>query len=453
MKDKIKELGVEIIVGFEIHQQLTEKLFCDCKIVSNKRSTLDKRYRNTLTILDKDTFEINFRDYNYLSTTKICEYQLDEKEPVLNQNILFESLLISKQLGASIKTSSSFLRKRILDGSLYSGFQRTMIIAESEDYEIRLQEDSCSMFNNEGLIYKLDRQGIALVEVASKPYVIKTEEDLVNFVEKLKETGRLIRLNNIKRDSSSIRQDINISINKGPKVEIKGVSSFDLITNLIISEVIRQKEEGVTEPHTRKIQKEDNDKIITSYLRSYEGDSRYFSDPELPTIFLDQIKIEGEYLRRRMELDSLLLLNNPNIIKEVDKIGITELLSRIKRTGRISVLELSKGQLTCILSGKTPLSYTKLKKEVDVTKDLNTNQIDLRKKGLYYNKYDLLYLLGLLEADKYELTSTYHTLNSRNKKPTLLKEIEVDYNLKVNPSFYNYYEQLSYSNYRRSYKV
>jgi len=145
------------------------------------------------------------------------------------------------------------MRKTVVDGSNTSGFQRTTIVATDGQIEadssrvgidlISLEEDSARKLETkrdavgETVVYNLDRLGVPLVEVATAPDVRSPEH--------AKETalalGRLLRdTRKVRRGLGSIRQDLNVSISCGDRVEIKGCQDLDWIPRIIRLEMARQ---------------------------------------------------------------------------------------------------------------------------------------------------------------------------------------------------------------------
>ena len=145
------------------------------------------------------------------------------------------------------------MRKTVVDGSNTSGFQRTTIVATDGKIEtgsaevgidlISLEEDSARKLDTkksesgETVVYNLDRLGVPLVEVATAPDVRSPEH--------AKETalalGRLLRdTRRVRRGLGSIRQDLNVSIACGDRVEIKGCQDLDWIPRIIRLEMARQ---------------------------------------------------------------------------------------------------------------------------------------------------------------------------------------------------------------------
>ncbi|MFZ8788881.1 MAG: Glu-tRNA(Gln) amidotransferase subunit GatE [Acidilobaceae archaeon] len=253
-----KSLGLK--VGLEIHQQLdTEhKLFCNCRAELNEGPyvTLVRRLRPTRSeVGDVDPAALfewrRGRYYEYqapLATS--CLVEADEEPPHnLNREALVIALAIARALGSHIFDEVHVMRKVVIDGSNTSGFQRTALIAVGGSIEVNgkivpieticLEEDAARKVGEEGskVVYRLDRLGIPLVEIATAPVIESPEEAR----EVALAIGRLLRLTGrVKRGIGTIRQDLNVSIRGGAKTEIKGVQRLELIPKVVAFEVLRQ---------------------------------------------------------------------------------------------------------------------------------------------------------------------------------------------------------------------
>jgi len=122
------------------------------------------------------------------------------------------------------------MRKTVIDGSNTSGFQRTVLIARDGwiitksgrvgIQSICLEEDAARIISKdqEKTIFRLDRLGIPLVEIATAPDIRDAEQvkEVAMYI------GQLLRSCKIKRGLGTIRQDVNISIRGGNRIEIKG---------------------------------------------------------------------------------------------------------------------------------------------------------------------------------------------------------------------------------------
>ena len=240
--------------GLEIHQQLNSKhkLFCQCPTVFREAS--DSTYsctrylratRSELGEVDQAALEemMNVREFTYLGYDTTCLVENDEEPPTsLNPEALEIVLTIAKMFQMNIIPQVHTMRKLVIDGSNTSGFQRTALIAVfgqlsgGEIIEtICLEEDACQRGQNGA--FSLDRLGIPLIEIATAP-CIRTPEEAYHVAAEigmcLRSTGR------VKRGLGTIRQDVNVSIAKGARVEIKGVQELALLSEVVHREVMRQ---------------------------------------------------------------------------------------------------------------------------------------------------------------------------------------------------------------------
>jgi len=156
-------------------------------------------------------------------------------------------------MNAKPVSSMQVMRKTVVDGSNTSGFQRTTLVATNGFIEtdlgnvgidvICLEEDSArkletkSTSDGEVVFYTLDRLGVPLVEIATAPD-IQTPEHAQSVALML---GTLLReTRRVRRGLGSIRQDLNVSIACGVRVEIKGCQDLDWIPQIIKIEMARQ---------------------------------------------------------------------------------------------------------------------------------------------------------------------------------------------------------------------
>lgn len=255
-----EKLGLKC--GLEIHQQLeTEtKLFCRCPSILQGTRKPDfevKRYmrpvlgemgtydKAMLTEYGKG-MDIIYEGYNDV----ICTYELDETPPFpCNSEARRIAIEIALLLNANIIEEMHVCRKNYLDGSVPCGFQKTMILG-TDGYiplengkKIRidilsLEEEAARKIKTEDKTnyFRLDRLGIPLIEVTTKPDISSPEECR----ECAERIGLLLWMTKVKTIIGSIRQDINVSIKSGTRIEIKGVQKLGWIPNLINHEISRQ---------------------------------------------------------------------------------------------------------------------------------------------------------------------------------------------------------------------
>lgn len=254
-----KELGLK--VGIEIHQQLdTKKLFCNCDSIiaddSKKPELIVERFLRVQAgetgMVDRAAifeFKKDKKFIYHFYNESCCLVELDEEPPnEINKEALKIAFQFSKLVNARINDVIQVMRKTVVDGSNTSGFQRTALIATNghikiDDKEIRipticLEEDAAKIIINDenSATYNLSRLGIPLLEIATEP-CLKTPREVKEAAQHL---GILLRSLKVKRGIGTIRQDINISIKNGNRVEIKGAQDLNSLPLIVKLEVERQ---------------------------------------------------------------------------------------------------------------------------------------------------------------------------------------------------------------------
>lgn len=250
---------VGLKVGIEIHQQLDtrEKLFCRCPTEQGKEVLEIRRYlrlkRSEIGEEDRAAREEVERErsfvYKFHDTT--CLVEADEEPPrEMNKEALRIAIQVAKMLNMTILDEVHVMRKIVIDGSNTTGFQRTALVAVDGELEVNgekigiatlcLEEEACRKIEEgEGyVVYSLDRLGIPLIEIGTRAE-IKSPNMAKEVARKL---GMILRsTGKVKRGIGTIRQDVNISIRGGARVEIKGVQELDLIEKVVEYEILRQK--------------------------------------------------------------------------------------------------------------------------------------------------------------------------------------------------------------------
>ncbi len=253
-----KELGLK--TGLEVHQQLdTGKLFIrtPSKLSDEIDFTIERKLRPVASELgefDKtalDAFKRKETFYYSGSKENISLVELDEEPPQpIDKEAMKTVLEIASLCNSNIVSKAQVMRKTVIDGSNTSAFQRTMllslggkIIIDSEKNigveTIILEEDAARPIKKENgkIYYNLDRLGIPLIELATAPDITTPEEA----VETAKKIGELFRLTGkTKRGKGTIRQDVNVSIAKGNRCEIKGCQELEQIGTVVKKEIERQ---------------------------------------------------------------------------------------------------------------------------------------------------------------------------------------------------------------------
>ena len=253
-----EKLGLKM--GLEIHQQLNSKhkLFCPCKteLVDDEYSELIQRKlrptQSELGEIDRAALQeslrgLNFKYENFEKHTCLVEND-DEPPHSLNEEALDICITIACLMNMHIVDEFHTMRKQVIDGSNTGGFQRTGMVATDGYLEtpygkvviesLCLEEDAARRVETkDGFTeFRLDRLGIPLAEITTDPSMHHPEQ--VREVAYM--LGQILRSTNVKRGLGTIRQDLNISIAEGARVEIKGVQDLDLMAEIVNREVERQ---------------------------------------------------------------------------------------------------------------------------------------------------------------------------------------------------------------------
>jgi len=248
-------------IGLEIHQRLaTNKLFCDCPSHLMEDATPDLMIQRRLHPVLSELGEIDpaskaeflkGKTFLYHAYDNVnCLVETDEEPPhEMNADALSVVLQVAAQLKANPVDEIHTMRKIVIDGSNTSGFQRTAIVAMNGTLEttkgeigiplIAIEEESAGIIENteKQAIYRLDRLGIPLIEISTTPDI----QDGDHLVEVAQKIGMILRsTGKVARGIGTIRQDVNISIERGDRIEIKGAQDLKLLPLQVKYEVMRQ---------------------------------------------------------------------------------------------------------------------------------------------------------------------------------------------------------------------
>ena len=255
--------------GIEVHQQLATGKLHSRQPGELHDITIDtlpddwKRYERKLRSSSGESGEVDIaarfeerrnRSFVYCQAPNAGLIELDEQPPLPHDSDALEiALTVSGMLSAHPVPLLQTMRKTVVDGSNTSGFQRTTLVAtdgvlETENGPVGidvlcLEEDSArklsSELSSEGEIvtWNLDRLGIPLIEIATAPDVKSPTHAKQTSIA----LGRTLRdTRKVRRGLGSIRQDLNVSIICGDRVEIKGCQDLEWIPKIIRCEMARQ---------------------------------------------------------------------------------------------------------------------------------------------------------------------------------------------------------------------
>lgn len=325
--------------GIEIHQQIdTKKLFCNCPSVLRKDDP-DYFVNRKLHAVAGESGNVDIaarheaekgKSFVYEGYGTTCLVELDEEPPhKINQEALEIVIQIAIFLNARIIPITQIMRKTVVDGSNTGGFQRTILIARDGWIvtktgrvgieSICLEEDSARVIERKksGDVYRLDRLGIPLVEIATAP-------DMKN-AEHVKEValhiGKILRSCKIKRGIGTIRQDLNLSIKGGNRIEIKGFQEPSMMVKTINNEIQRQlsliRRKQIVNSEVRNALPNGE----TKFLRPMPGADRMYPETDLPLL-----KISRDLVNKvKKNLPKL----REDIEKELKKEGLNDEMIRL----------------------------------------------------------------------------------------------------------------------------
>ncbi len=338
-----KKLGLKC--GLEIHQQLdTKKLFCECPSVLRSEEP-DFIITRKLHAVAGESGEIDIaaayqagleKEFVYQGYNEnTCLVELDEEPPhEINQEALKIAIQIALLLNAKILPLTQVMRKTVINGSNTSGFQRTVLIAQDGYVETKqgrigieticLEEDAARIIDKteDQIIYRLDRLGIPMIEIATAPD-IKTPEQAKEVALYI---GEILRSCKVKRGIGTIRQDVNLSIKGHPRVEIKGFQDPRMFVKTIELEIERQLNNNDKKPEVRRALSDGT----TEFLRPMPGAARMYPETDLPLLkvsrdLINEVKktlpklkseIEGDLRKTGLNLEMVKLLLKSKKIDE-----------------------------------------------------------------------------------------------------------------------------------------
>ena len=286
----------EVVIGLEIHAQL--------QTVSKIFSSASTRYGSE-------------------ANTQACavDIALPGVLPVMNEDAARKAIKFGLAIDARINRRSVFARKNYFYPDLPKGYQisqfelpivgkgQLTIEVDGEERVIgitraHLEEDAGKSLHEDfrGLSgIDLNRAGTPLLEIVSEPDM-RSPEEAVAYLKKIHKLVRYLEICDGNMQEGSFRCDANVSVRPkgqkefGTRAELKNINSFRFVEKAINYEIERQID--VIEGGGRVVQETrlyDSAKNVTRAMRSKEeaNDYRYFPDPDLPPLVLDEAFIEA----------------------------------------------------------------------------------------------------------------------------------------------------------------
>ena len=280
-------MELEAVIGLEIHLQLNtkSKMFCACP--SGAKADMPP---NT-------------------ALCPVCSAHPGAL-PVINAEAVALAVKAGLGLNARINKESVFARKNYFYPDLPKGYQISQddkpIISDGFWDNIgiiraHLEEDAGkSMHEGADSLVDLNRSGVPLLEIVSAPDM-RTPDEAFNYLTNLKQIMQWLDISNADMEKGELRVDVNISLMPkgskkfGTRIEIKNLNSFKAARDALNYEITRQSEvlksDGII---TQQTMLWDEDLCQTKPMRSKETaqEYRYFPEPDLPPLILDEKFIE-----------------------------------------------------------------------------------------------------------------------------------------------------------------
>ena len=281
--------GWNLVIGIEIHAQVNSK----SKLFSSSPTDFGSKPNSQVSLIDA---------------------AMPGMLPVINKFCIEQAVKSGIGLNAKINKKSIFDRKNYFYQDLPQGYQISQykdpivgegfVEIETENGQkkigverLHLEQDAGKSLHDQDpnfTFVDLNRSGIALMEIVSKPDMSSPEE-AVEYVRKVRSILRYLGTCDGNMEQGSLRADVNVSVNKpgnelGTRCEIKNLNSFKFIHAAIVYEAKRQiklieQGESVNQ-ETRLFNTQSGE---TRSMRSKEDahDYRYFPDPDLLPLTLD----------------------------------------------------------------------------------------------------------------------------------------------------------------------
>lgn len=285
----------ETIIGMEVHIELKtkSKMFCGCSADF-------------------------FGQSPNVNTCPVC-LGLPGTLPVINEQAIAFTVMTGLAVNCRIHPHNVFARKNYFYPDLPKGYQISQyelplctegFLNVNVDGEIKrigitrvhLEEDTGKLTHvNGGSLVDLNRAGVPLMEVVSEPD-IRSAEEAYAYVSKLRQIVRYLGVSSGDMEKGAMRCEVNLSVKPvdsevwGTKVEVKNLNSFRAVRGSIAYEIKRQievLESGGQVDQVTMGWDENRGETVLQRSKEDAHDYRYFPEPDLPPLHLQQSWIDG----------------------------------------------------------------------------------------------------------------------------------------------------------------
>ncbi len=285
-------VAYEPVIGLEVHAQLLTrtKLFCSCSTA-----------------------------YGDPPNSQVCMVclGLPGALPVLNKRAVTMAVRAGLALGCKVRRKSVFARKNYFYPDLAKGYQISQYeLPFNEEGQlsinvdgkcktigitrIHMEEDAAKNIHqsasSDGTLVNFNRAGVPLIEIVSEPD-LRSSEEAEAYLRALRDVLMFMGVNDGNLEEGSFRCDANVSIRRGPdaefgtRVELKNINSFRFVRKAIDYEIARQEavlNSGGTVVMETRTWSEGQGETLSMRGKEEAHDYRYFPDPDLPPLMLDE---------------------------------------------------------------------------------------------------------------------------------------------------------------------
>ena len=286
----------EVVIGLEIHAQLA----CKSKIFSGSSTNFGIEQNTQASLID-------------LGYPGVL--------PVLNREAVVMAIKFGLAVNAQIAERSIFARKNYFYPDLPKGYQisqyelpivfnGSLEIQEQNGSQKRigitrahLEEDAGKSIHDkfkQATAIDLNRAGMPLLEIVSEPEMSSPKE-AISYMKKIHQIVKYLEICDGNMQEGSFRCDANVSLRPkdtsklGTRTEIKNLNSFKFVEKAIAYEIVRQEEllnDGEAIIQETRLYDSNLNETRTMRIKEEENDYRYFPDPDLLPLEIDQSMIE-----------------------------------------------------------------------------------------------------------------------------------------------------------------
>ena len=376
----------EVIIGLEVHAQVLS----ESKLFSTSSTKFGSEPNTQVSLVDA---------------------AFPGMLPVINEHCIKQAVKTGIGLKAKINKRSIFDRKNYFYADLPQGYQisqyKNPIVGEGSVTldmpngeknigieRLHLEQDAGKSIHDidpQNTLVDLNRSGVALMEIVSKPD-LRSLDEVNAYIKKLRSIMRYLGTCDGNMQEGSLRADVNVSVRKkgdkklGTRCEIKNVNSIKFMQMAIDFEANRQvdviEEGGSINQETRLF---DTKKNETRSMRSKEDahDYRYFPDPDLLPLelndnYIDQIKkdipeLPDEKKKRFIEKFKLSPYEANILVSDIE---ISKYFEEVSKNSDVKLAtNWITGELFALLNEKnieiteSPISSKNLSKLINLIKD------------------------------------------------------------------------------------